>query len=165
VIGLVEQNEPDDKYCVEEWCKSFGGKSFLKRTTVRKDMVKLQYLPEETANCPRYDQIRRVAFHDLSSKGPNFARSLARKVLGNEQYCMQIDAHTVFVENWDDVVKNEWLRAKNEFAVISTAPAPKAIKHEYMSGGDKYGMVPRQCKVKFMPNGFPVSAILVMSAK
>jgi len=71
---------------------------------------------------------------------------------------MQVDAHTDFEDGWDEIVKSEWKRANNEFAVISTAPAPKAARHEYGEGGDKSGMVPRQCTVMFRDNGFPVRA-------
>lgn len=158
VVGLVEQNAPPDAFCLEEFCKAYGAPSIVKRQTIRKDMVKIQLLPDETLKCPRYNQVRKVAFHNLSAKGPLFARSLARKVLGNEEYCMQVDAHTAFVEGWDVLAKEEWKSAGNEFAVISTAPAPKAVKHEYSEGGDKFGMVPRQCKVFFKDNGFPVSS-------
>lgn len=156
IVALIEQNAPEDQFCLEEYCKLYGPEILNKRT-VRKDMVKVQLNPDQIKNCPRYDQVRKVAFHHLSAKGPMYARSMGRKVLGNEDFCMQVDAHTEFVEGWDDIVINEWQAAQNEFAVISTAPAPKAIKQDYMEGGDKFGMVPRNCKVIFRDNGFPVS--------
>ena len=40
---------------------------------------------EVIENCPRVkDQIRSVRFHHRGSKGPVYARSFIRKVLGNE---------------------------------------------------------------------------------
>ena len=40
-------------------------------------------------NCPRaMNQIRSVRFHSLGAKGPVYARSFIRKLLGNEgTYC------------------------------------------------------------------------------
>jgi len=155
VIGLIEQNSPNDNFCLDEYCKAFGATT-LRKATVRKDMVKINLNVAETKKCPRYEQVRKVAFHDLAAKGPLYARSMGRKVLGNEEFCMQVDAHTAFVEGWDEIAKEEWKSAENEFAVISTAPAPKALKHEFDEGGETFGMVPRQCKVIFRDNKFPV---------
>lgn len=107
--------------------------------------------------CPYFHQIRLVGVHDLQAKGPTFARSLARKVLGNEEYCMQIDAHSDFVKNWDTLLKEEWKHTKNEFAVISTVPPPISEKNDLQPGGSKEREVPRACAVRFMQhNGVPM---------
>jgi len=110
------------------------------------------------ATCPRRDQIRFVSFHYYAAKGPMSARSMGRKALGNEEYCMQIDAHTSFAKDWDDILKKEWKNTGNEFGVISTVPPPKAEQESYQPGGDKEKEVPRQCRIRFNDNGFPVSS-------
>lgn len=162
-IGLIEQNAPEDKFCLDEYCSSFGS-SILKKQQVRKDMWKVQLDPSKAESCPRYNQIRKVAFHHYSAKGPMYARSMTRKLLANEQYCMQIDAHSQFVKDWDVVAKSEWLATQNEFAILSTTPASSALKHEYGEGGAKHNMVPRNCEVMFRDNGFPVSLYDEISA-
>ena len=85
------------------------------------------------------------------------ARSMVRKVLGNEEFCMQIDAHTEFVPQWDELAKSEWKNTYNEFGVISNVPADK---DELLMNGvedpNKIKEVPRQCGIHFMDNGFPV---------
>ena len=106
-------------------------------------------------SCPRFDQVRLVAFHDIQAKGPMLARSLARKVLGNEEFCMQVDAHTDFANNWDQIALDEWKKTENEFGVLSNVPADKATKSDYTEGGEKLTEVPRQCAVRFLDNGFP----------
>jgi hypothetical protein len=84
-----------------------------------------------------------------------FSRSLARKVLGNEEFCMQIDAHSDFVKDWDKVAREEWRKTQNEFGVISHVPARLADKAAYQVGGAQINEVPRQCMLRFLDNGFP----------
>ena len=121
-------------------------------------MTKIIVVEDREEKCPRFKQIRHVAFFNVASSGPNSARALTRKIVGNEEFCMQIDAHTTFVPNWDEIAKNEWINAKNEFAIISNAPAPLADMNEYESWtGSKSGQVPRQCLVRFADNEIPVS--------
>jgi Glycosyltransferase (GlcNAc) len=88
-------------------------------------------------------------------KGPILARSLARKVLGNEEFCMQIDAHSDFVKDWDVVATEEWRKTQNEFGVISHVPAKMSEKAAYSVGGSQSHEVPRQCSLRFLDNGFP----------
>ena len=148
-VGLVEQNDPLDKFCLEAYCESYGVKA-IKRVKVREDVNKIVTLPSERAKCPHYEQVRLVGLHHYAAKGPMWARSLSRKVLGNEEYCMQVDAHSDFAPNWDELAKSEWKQTRNEFAVISHVPPRLAVKEEASS------KVPRQCRVYFRDNGFPV---------
>jgi hypothetical protein len=153
VVGLFEQNAPEDKFCLEVYCNYFGVK-ILKRVSMRKDVVKIVAFEEEkTRTCPHFDQVRQVAYHHIQAKGPMYARSLVRKVLGNEEFCMQIDAHTEFVTLWDELAISEWKSTNNEFGVISNVPADKKELHHE----SKEKSVPRQCGIHFMDNGFPVS--------
>lgn len=156
VVGLAEQNAAEDKFCLEEYCNTFGIKT-VKREEIRADMTKVEASMKEREKCPRYNQVRLVAFHDINAKGPMYARAMVRKVLGNEEFCMQVDAHTEFVQDWDEILKEEWKKTENEFAIISTLPAAAAHKNQFEHGGDKAGMVPRQCQVTYRENGFPVS--------
>ena len=79
---------------------------------------------------------------------------MARKVLGNEEFCMQIDAHTDFAKSWDKIATEEWYRTNNEFGVISNVPAAMDKKQSYVDG-PWANEVPRQCMLRFMENGFP----------
>jgi Glycosyltransferase (GlcNAc) len=162
VVGLFEQNAPEDKFCLEVYCNYFGIKT-IRRVTMRKDVVKVVSLDEEQTNlCPHFNQVRLVAYHHIQAKGPMLARSLVRKVLGNEEFCMQIDAHTEFALLWDELAMSEWKSINNEFGIISNVPAEKAAFS--MHGADeakKIKEVPRQCGIHFMENGFPVRRLLV----
>ena len=120
-------------------------------------MTKVTVNEEGRKTCPHYDQIRLVAFHHVQAKGPMLARSMARKAIGNEEFCMQIDAHTAFVKGWDTLAKQQWTSTENEFGILSNVPADKAKMADYAAGAEKFTEVPRQCTVRFMDNGFPVS--------
>lgn len=158
-IALVEQVVPDDDFCMEKYCEKYGAK-VMARDVIRKDMSKVKSLPDNFKDCPRFDQVHRVAFHSLAAKGPTYARSLARKVLGNEEYCMQVDSHTTFAKDWDAILKTEWKSAGNEFGVISSMPPDKSQMKELEPGGSNESEVIRSCRVLFRDNGFPVSRFM-----
>ena len=124
---------------------------------MRQGVVKIVPLDKGRASCPHYDQVRLVAFQHIQAKGPTLARSMVRKVLGNEEFCMQVDAHTDFVSGWDELVVSEWKNTKNEFGIISAVPADQATKNLYAEGAELFTEVPRQCVVTYLENGFPVS--------
>jgi hypothetical protein len=65
---------------------------------------------------------------------------------------LQIDAHTDFVDGWDQKAKAEWQMIGNEFGILSTQPAGLNAKDE-----DAHNSVPRQCHLEFMEGiGIPV---------
>jgi hypothetical protein len=122
-------------------------------------VVKLVKNVDNREKCPHFDQVRLIAFQNVLAKGPMLARAMARKALGNEEFCMQIDAHTDFIKDWDQVVKTEWRSTENEFGIISNVPADKAAKSSYDVGGELHRTVPRQCAIRFLENGFPVRSV------
>lgn len=159
IIGVIEQNSPEDDFCLSVYCDHYGVKTINKRV-IRDDVTKIMVVEGREEKCPRFKQIRYLAFFNIAANGPSGARALTRKILGNEEYCMQIDAHTTFVPSWDEIAKTEWKNAKNEFAIISTAPANLAEMSDYESWtGAKNGQVPRQCLVRFADNEIPEYAI------
>lgn len=131
----------------------FLGVDIYQKRSLRKDTTKVMARPERK-DCPRIDQIRKLAIHNVAAKGPVYARSMVRKILGNEEFCLQIDAHTEFVPEWDDKLKHEWAATGNEFGIISTVP-PAIGERE--AAGESITSVPRQCMVQFQEIGIPVS--------
>jgi hypothetical protein len=156
VVGLIEQNyESDDPFCLELYCQQVGnGMEIYKREEIRKDTTKI-IAKQLRDQCPRIDQIRKLAVHNVAAKGPSWARSLSRKVLGNEEFCLQIDAHSKFVLHWDVKLREEWIAANNEFAILSNQPSP--IQDYDKSELAK--VVPRQCSVDFLEVMIPVSNV------
>jgi hypothetical protein len=39
-----------------------------------------------------------------------------------EDFCMQLDAHTIFTQGWDNNIIEEWASTKNEYAILTTYP-------------------------------------------
>ena len=132
-----------------------SGVETLSRTRLR-DSHKVMTIDGARDNeCPRSHQIRQVSFHNINARGPMYARSMARKVLANEEFCLQLDAHSGLAPHWDTLLQNQWEQVDNEFGVISTVPPPKSSKNEFQPGGTQANEVPRTCRVRFHDNGFP----------
>jgi hypothetical protein len=148
-IGIIEQNSETDLFCLEAYCQEQGVDIYQKKS-IRKDTTKILTTTKKHT-CPHIDQIRTLAVHHVDAKGPSYARSLARKVLGNEEFCLQIDAHTEVVSEWDDKLQHEWAATGNEFGIISTVPAG-LNERETLA----IHTVPRQCAMNFLETGVPV---------
>lgn len=54
------------------------------------------------------------------AKGPAWARALGSQLVGDEEFCMQIDAHMDFVPKWDSLMMEMWSLTNNEYAILST---------------------------------------------
>jgi hypothetical protein len=86
-VGLIEQTDAQtDPTCLLEYCNLLGHslRQDLETGYIHKGEKQADY-DAVMANCPRVQrQIRSVKFHHLGAKGPVYARSFIRKVLGNE---------------------------------------------------------------------------------
>jgi len=70
---------------------------------------------------PKYkDNVRIVRFTDKEAKGPTYARYLCSKLYNGEDYYMQIDSHTRFVKDYDNILINMF--PPNQKVVITTYP-------------------------------------------
>jgi hypothetical protein len=157
-VGLIEQNHADDKFCLEEYCASYGATT-LERQRVRADTTKIVTVPAGREKCPYYDHVRLLGLHHYAAKGPVYARSFARKLLGNEEFCMQLDAHSEVEPGWDEISISEWKKTGNEFGIISHLPVSVEAKDD-----ESYERsTPRQCRIVIRDNGFPVRECCVHS--
>lgn len=134
------------------------GLDILSRRKIRDGVVKVMANPDKKAKCPRYNQVRMVSFYHVNAKGPILARSMVRKVLGNEEFCMQIDAHSTMVKDWDEIALTEWKNTRNEYGIITHIPYPIETLPERSGEGPEHTKVSRQCRIRFRDNKFPVSA-------
>ena len=95
VVGLIEQVEDDDTAattCLEEYCSLLGYK--IKKSEGKDADVathdagaqRQAQWEEILEKCPHALQMhqRSVRFHHMAAKGPVYARSFVRKILGNE---------------------------------------------------------------------------------
>jgi len=150
VVSLIEQNQEneDDPFCIEVYCKLAGGHEIYERKGPRPETIKIISKVEAREKCPRNDQIRLIKVHDIGAKGPTWARALGRKILGNEEFCLQTAAHSSFVKHWDEKVRNEWLSTNNEYGIISNQPKQRPKRPTPESSPDR--KVPRNCAIDFL---------------
>jgi hypothetical protein len=106
VAGLVQQRHTEDDHfdCVTDFCGGGGGGGLAKP-------------------CPRRSQIRVIEYTHQDSRGPHHARYFAQsRLLQDEEFCLQIDAHSDVVPHWDEELISAWHATDNEMAVLSTRP-------------------------------------------
>src|SRR6185295_8729411 len=58
------------------------------------------------------------------SRGVCWARHQAEQFFDGEDYVLQIDSHTRFVPQWDDLMREELARCNTAKAVLSCNPPP-----------------------------------------
>jgi hypothetical protein len=103
-VGVLEHihTENDAMNCVRDYCHLIGASS-LER-------------------CPHRGQIKLMDDSFLDAKGPGVSRVMQEQLLGDEEFCLQVDSHTKFVKNWDEILMKTWADANNEYGIISTVP-------------------------------------------
>jgi len=135
--GVVQQNTKEDPDCLFEYCRLVTGKN-------------------TTENCPHKDNIRLNRVNAKEAKGPTWARALGSLLLGDEEFCMQIDSHMDFVPNWDLRMFEMWKLTNNEYAVLSTYVAGSEqlpFNLNGRSGLNNVHEVPHLCMVTFQGLG------------
>ena len=120
-VALVQQNARDDPDCLAEACKQSG------RSLVRQADGTFA----NPNGCTMADQVRVLRMDVSEAAGPVYARARQRELVAEEDdFCMQIDAHTRFGPSWDVRMLAEWGAAENEYAVRApprpARPSPRA---------------------------------------
>ena len=126
-VGVIEQYREGDIRCLEEYCR----------------------LMEEITpgHCPYKNQIRIKEIDARTMHGPMHARSFSGELLGDEDFCLQVDAHTQPTKHWDQRLIEEWSHAENEYAVLSTylQRVEDMSSREVGSNINKWHEVPLMC--------------------
>lgn len=52
-------------------------------------------------------------FNYKDSKGGCWARQIAQQNYDNQEYTLQVDSHTRFIQGWDSIIKNDYTQLKN----------------------------------------------------
>lgn len=117
-LGLVQQNAPGDTDCIAEACRRLG--------------VPLQDLGmgrfANPSHCALFGRARVLRMNASEAAGPVYARAQQRQLVRDEDdFCLQIDAHTEFGRHWDMRMLAEWGAAANEYAILTAYP-PNAMQ-------------------------------------
>ena len=67
-------------------------------------------------------KIERIDFRD--GLGPTYGRYRAELFFAAEDYVLQMDSHTAFVQHWDTTLIAMHNRLNNDFGIITTYPKP-----------------------------------------
>ena len=57
-------------------------------------------------------QIQVLKYHYTESEGGCWARNIAQSLYNGEKYSLQVDSHTRFIQNWDEIVINDYNNLK-----------------------------------------------------
>ncbi len=126
--GIVQQNKADKK---EEDC-------FDKCPDCKKR--------KETGHI----KVKNFDFKD--AKGPCFARYEASKLWNGEEFYMEIDSHTDFLQDWDEILLSELKATQDPKAVIGSYP-PTPEQMEKIKNGKKE--FPMMCTVFINEDNLP----------
>ena len=103
-VGLINHIHTENDHgikCLEDYCKSMGN---------------------IVGKCKHENQITVMDVSFLDARGPGMTRVMQESLLGEQEFCLQTDAHSHFVKGWDTLSMNEWGQANNEYAILSTKP-------------------------------------------
>ena len=74
--------------------------------------------------CGRLWQIRTDRVHWKDGLGPTYGRYRAELFYNKEDYVLQMDSHTAFVQDWDIILIKMHIQLNNDYGVITTYPKP-----------------------------------------
>jgi hypothetical protein len=104
------------------------------------------------ANFEHASNVRRISIPHTEAKGPTYARYLCSTLYRGETYFLQIDSHSTFVKDWDEMMIGE-LKATPDpsRAVLTGYPHDSGIHDTEYSKS-----VPILCDSKFSDEGIPM---------
>jgi hypothetical protein len=79
-----------------------------------------------------HPQIRILSIPYKESKGACWARYKTQEMYRGEDYWLQIDSHTRFIQDWDEAFIDEFKKCEDPKALLSTYP--KGYKIDFFSG-------------------------------
>lgn len=133
-VRIIQQNDPTvDKDCIEAYCKMYDGE------------------------CLYQDFIQVHKVHAKDAQGPTWARALLSQDIADaaedgqvnpQDFCMALDSHMDFEDDWDAKMVKMWNESENEYSVLSTYVAGL----EQLGEEKKDHEVPHLCMVTFTQN-------------
>lgn len=81
---------------------------------------------EEITKFPFAENIRYVHLKPQDTHGVSWARSIAFSLYNNENFLLQIDSHTVFEQDWDEILMSQYweMLGRSPKPILTTYPDP-----------------------------------------
>jgi hypothetical protein len=117
------------------------------------DQIDPEHDPECRAPEEFKQQVRYVRMHYKFSRGPTLARYIVSKLWDGEEFFFLIDAHSHFLQDWDEILVDQARRLPEPSrAIISHYP----VAEDRLLGFNEYRHLPVICKVKWegVPKNF-----------
>ena len=106
---------------------------------------------KKVGRCPYEKQVRLLVADYAKAAGPVVARAAQQSLLDpDDEFCLQVDAHTMLLPDWDEKLLGEWRSTLNEHAVLSTYVRRVS---EYDQNVNGRWEVPHLCKTVWSING------------
>jgi len=100
-VGVIDytHTEDDTSDCIRDFCKVMG------------------------RGCEKFKpQVRMIVVSFLDARGPAYGRFMEETLLKDQDFCLQVDAHSDFIQDWDMDAVSTWRKLDNEYGILSTAP-------------------------------------------
>ena len=151
-VSLVQQNSAGDPDCLALACEARGA-PLVQNTSGGW---------ENPHGCNIFDRVRVLRMSTDEAKGPLYARALGHTLLrDDDEFCLQIDAHTIFGNAWDREMLLEWGATENEFAILSTYPTGNSDPYVNVN---RHWEMPHLCAARFLRAGVVRNSIAKAAA-
>ena len=77
-------------------------------------------MKQSQGSCLYKEQIKVFHMDYTESKGPIIARANQQTLIGDEEFCLQVDAHTKFGSAWDVKLIKQWQDTGNDNGILTT---------------------------------------------
>ncbi|KAG9398655.1 hypothetical protein AC1031_014437 [Aphanomyces cochlioides] len=98
------------------------------------------------ADCRRTQVVHSMIDADQAT-GPTRARYETEKAVADEDFCMTVDSHLVFIQGWDAELHGQWDSIGNANAIITVYP-----KSTELMNTDNSGLVQLMCHARIETN-------------
>lgn len=104
-VGIIAHihTEEDKMNCKRDYCRSVGHGL-------------------DTGRCPHAERISQIDVSFKDARAPGISRYMQQQLQGDQEFCLQVDAHSDFVSHWDMAMLETWSATRNEYAILSTKP-------------------------------------------
>ena len=125
-VSIASYRDPELEYTVESAVTNSSGEYQINFGIV------CQGVKNEIPDLSKYKNISMITMHPRDARGVGFARAKAMDLYKDEDYYLQVDSHSQFIENWDKKlveIYNKTLSIKNKKVILSAFPGMYLIEN------------------------------------
>jgi hypothetical protein len=115
---------------------------------------------------PSHPNLRVDTLDYTKAQGPCYARQrIEERLLGDEDFVLGIDAHTVFCKGWDELLINDWKACDDPKAILTTYPKAYQQKGKAKRGWTEEAAGSFLTTHSWKKNGLPLFALHSYASK